>query len=64
MKPWLFTIYKSFRKVRLVNGTRLFGSWVPAEKFREQPNVAKGSPVFPDGMLQTEIRVLFLQSQL
>ena len=32
--------------------------------FREQPNIIKGSPVFPDGMLQTEIRVPFLQSQL
>ena len=52
MKPWFFTIYKSFRKIWLVNGTRLFGSWVPAEKRREQPNIAKGSPVFPDGMLQ------------
>ena len=60
MKPWLFTIYKSFRKIRLVNGTRLFGSWVPAEKLREQPNIAKGSPIFADGMLQTEIRVPFL----
>ena len=60
MKPWLFTNYKSFRKIRLVNGTRLFGSWVPAEKLREQPNIPKGSPIFADGMLQTEIRVPFL----
>ena len=60
MKPWLFTIYESFRKIRLVNGTRLFGPWVPAGKFPEQPNIAKGSPVLPDGMLQTEIRVPFL----
>jgi len=28
--------------------------------FREQRNVRKGSPVFPDGMFQTEIRVPFV----
>ena len=49
MKPWLFTIYKSFQKIRSVNGTRLFGSWVPAEKIWEQPNIAKGSPVVTNG---------------
>ena len=37
---------------------------LPAENFREQRNIWKGSPVFPDGIFQTEIRVLFLQSHL
>ena len=30
---------------------------VPAEDFREQQNIRKVSPAFPDGMFQTEIRV-------
>ena len=45
-----------------VNGTTF---WVfPTENFREQRNIWKGSPVFPDGMFQKEIRVPFLQSYL
>ena len=39
--------------------------WVlPKENFREQRNIWKGSPVFPDGIFQTEIGVPFLQSHL
>ena len=34
------------------------------ENFQEQENVWKGSPVFPDGMFLTKIRVLRLQSHL
>ena len=41
-----------------VNGIRLFGL------LRGQRNILKGSPVLPDGMFQTEIRVPFLQSRL
>ena len=37
-------------------------SLVPVENFREKRNVRKGSPVFPDGMFQTEIRVPFVQT--
>ena len=49
---------------------RLEGKWYttfwvfPTENFREQRNIWKGSPVFPDGMFQKEIRVPFLQSYL
>ena len=46
----------SFRKIRLESKWNTF--WVvPAEDFREQQNIWKASPVFPDGMLETEIRV-------
>ena len=39
--------------------------WVfPTENFRQQQNFWKSSPVFPDGIFQTEIRVPFLQSSL
>ena len=40
--------------------------WVrfPTENSREQRNIWKGSPIFPDGIFQTEIRVPFLQSHL
>ena len=31
--------------------------FISAENFREQRNIWKGSPVFPDEMFQTEIRV-------
>ena len=34
------------------------------ENVWEQQNIWKGSPVFPDGIFQTEIRVPFLQSHL
>ena len=45
----------SFRKIQLESKNTF---WVvPAEDFREQRNIWKGSPVFPDGMFQTEIRV-------
>ena len=70
VKDYLFRKYgclpvrKSFRKTRL-DSERNTTSWVgPGENFREQPNIWKGSPVFPDGMYQTEIRVPFLQSHL
>ena len=35
---------------------------VPEENLQEQRNVWKGSPVFPDGIFQTEIRVPVLKS--
>ena len=35
---------------------------VPAENFREQRNIWKGSPVLPDELFQTKILVPFLQS--
>ena len=39
--------------------------WVfRTENFREQRNIWKGSPVFPDEIFQTEIRVPFPQSHL
>ena len=34
----------------------------PAENVREQRNIWKASPVFPDGIFQAEIRVLFSQA--
>ena len=44
-----------------VNGTCLF--WVvPAGNFREQRNIWKASPVFPEGIFQSEFRVPFLPS--
>lgn len=40
-------------------------SWVvPVENSREQRKTWKGSPVFPEGMFQTEIRVPLHQSNL
>ena len=45
------------------NETLLF--WVvPAESFKEQRNIWKGSPVFADEMFQKEVCVPFVQSQL
>ena len=46
---------KSFRKIRLeIKWNTTF--WVvPAENVRKQRNIWKGSPVFPDGIVQTEI---------
>ena len=38
------------------------GRVVSVGNFREQRNIGKGSPVFQDGMFQTEIRVPFFQS--
>ena len=35
------------------------GRVVSVANFREQRNIGKGSPVFPDEMFQTEIRVPF-----
>ena len=37
---------------------------LPAENFRQQRNIWKSSPVFADGIFQTEICVPFLQSHL
>ena len=63
--PGCLPFTKHFRKIRSENkwNKRLFWS-VPAKIFRKQRNIRKGSPVFPDGMFQTKIRVLFLQSHL
>ena len=51
----------TFRKFRLESKWYTTFRVVPVENFREQRNVSKGSPVFPDGMFQTEIRVPFVQ---
>ena len=40
------------------------GRVVSVANFREQRNIRKGSPIFPDEMFQTEIRVPFFQSHL
>ena len=61
---WLFTIYLqqlSGNSGWKVNGTRPFGSF-QWKISREQRNVWKGSPVFPNRMFQTEIRVPFVQT--
>ena len=47
----------SFRKIRLESKWNTTFWVVPAENFREQRNIWKGSPVFPDGIIQTEISV-------
>ena len=54
----VFTIYKNFPKnpVGTVDETRLFGSF----HWKISGSNGKGNPVFPDGMFQMEIRVLFL----
>ena len=50
-------LQKVSEKFRLkVNGTDDFSGRFSG-KFQDQGNVWKGSPVFPDGMFQTEIRV-------
>ena len=36
--------------------------FVPAENFREQRNIWKGSPVFPGGIFQTEIHFYFFKA--
>ena len=52
---------KSLFPVNSVGNTTF---WVVlAENFRQQQNIQKGSPVFPDGMLRTEIRLSFFQSR-
>ena len=53
----------TFRKFRLEIKWYTTFRVVSVENFREQRNVWKGSPVFPDGMFQTEIRVPFVQTQ-
>ena len=54
----VFTIYKNFPKnlAGTVDETRLFGSF----HWKISGSNGKGNPVFPDGMFQMEIRVLFL----
>jgi len=52
----------TFRKFRLESKWYTTFRVVPVENFREQRNVWKGSPVFPDGMFRTEIRVPFVQT--
>ena len=49
----------TFRKFRLESKWYTTFRVVPVENFREQ---RKGSPVFPDGMFQTEIRVPFVKT--
>ena len=51
---------RSFRKIQFESKWNMTFLVVPAENVREQRN--KGSPVFPDGIFQAEIRVLFFQA--
>ena len=60
----VYHLRKRFRKIRLESKWITTPWIVPAENFRGQRNIWKGSLVFADGMLQTEIRVPFLQSHL
>ena len=54
-------IFREIRFERKWNTT----FWVfPTENFREQQNIWKGSPVFPDEIFLTEIRVPFPQPSL
>ena len=58
----VYRLQKVFGK----SGSKVNGTWlvlvVPAENVREQRNIWKGSPVFPDRIFQAEIRVLFFQA--
>ena len=59
----IYHLEKRSRKILLKSKWKTtFWVLVPAENFREQRNIWKGSPVFSDGILQTEIRVPFLQT--
>ena len=60
----VYHLRKRFRKIRLESKWITTPCIVPAENVRGQRNIWKGSLVFADGMLQTEIRVPFLQSHL
>ena len=60
----VYHLRKRFRKIRLESKWITTPWIVPAENFRGQRKIWKGSLVFADGMLQTEIRVPFLQSHL
>ena len=57
-------LQKRFRKIRLESKWITTPWIVPAENLRWQRNIWKGRLVFADGMLQTEIRLPFLQSHL
>ena len=48
---------KIFRKIRFEIKWNTSFWVVPAENVRKQRNIWKGSPVFPDGIVQTEISV-------
>ena len=60
----------SVRQITVIGGTRYFttttSKWKRAfrvpllENFREQRNIWKGGPVFPDEIFQTNIRVTFV----
>ena len=55
---------QKIRKIRLESKWSILFLVVRAENFQEQRNIWKVSPVFPDGIFQTEIRVPLLQSHL
>ena len=44
----------SFRKIRLESKWNTTYCVFPAQNIREQSNIWKGSPVFPDGIVQTK----------
>ena len=52
----------TFRKFLLESKWYMTFRVVPVENFWEQRNDCKSSPVFPDGMFQTEIHVPFVQT--
>ena len=53
-----------FREIRFENKWNTTFWVFPTENFREQRNIWKGSPVFPDEIFLTEIRVPFPQPSL
>ena len=55
-------VFLNFREVRLESKWNATFWVFSTGSFRQQQNIWKGSPVFPDGIFQTEIRVPFLQS--
>ena len=61
-KNWLFTKRnENWTWSSQVKGTRLFGSFQRKISGRNGTS-GRGSPVFPDGIFQTEIHFLFLQT--
>jgi len=55
MRYGLFTIYKTFRKFRLESKWDTTFLVVLSENFRKQRHIWKGSPVFQDGIFQTDL---------
>ena len=60
----LFIINKKLPKIWLKSQWSTAFRVVPVENFCEQRNIWKGSPVFPDGIFQTDIRVPLVKTFL